>query len=801
MKKQLTADLVRKTFDQSLAKEILDNKVVFKEVIIGQDRAIKALQFSLGIKSQGFNVYVAGRDGTGKLTAVKKFVEEPAKKQSIPNDWCYVNNFKDAYYPTRLMLPPGKANEFKDDIKDLITDARITLIKTFEHEDFIKRRENINKDLQKKQDEIFQALNDRALKESILIEETPMDIITIPLKNGKKMTDEQFNKLSEDEQISIRKKQEKYVEEIRQAVRQARRLERDTNAEFIKLEKEVATFAIRSLFEELEEKYSTIPDVMNHLKEIKEDILGNLPGFLRHDKDMGPLGRPTDHAFSKRYNVNVLVDNGQVEGAPVILELNPTYNNLIGRVEKESMMGTWITDHTLIRKGSLHSANGGYLIIRIEDLLKNIFSWESLKRALKNKEIVIEEAGDQWGFLTTKSLKPQPIPLNLKVILIGTPLYYYLLHTYDSDFKELFKVKADFDTTMEHSDKSLKEYVNLLKTISEKEGMLPMNEGSIIKIVEHGARLAEDQEKLSTQFGEIADVMREANHYALSDQSNQVQASHVLKAINEKYYRSNLIQEKLNELITNKQILIDITGKKVGQVNGLSVMNLGDIEFGVPNRITCSVSLGKDGVIAIEREAKLSGPIHTKGVMILTGYLSEKFSQDKPLSLNARIGFEQSYSEVEGDSASSTELYTILSNLSKLPIKQGIAVTGSVNQKGEIQAVGGVNEKIEGYFEVCKNLGLSDEQGVIIPSSNVRNLMLKEEVQEAIANNKFKIWAIDSIEEGIEILTGREFGSTENEGSIAYLIDQRISDYADNLKAFASTNKHKIVEPPILVTQ
>jgi len=786
MKNELTPDVVRKVFNPLLVKELLPVNGESVDTIIGQERAVKALQFGLGIKADGYNIYVSGIQGTGKLTAIKNFVVDPAKKEPLPSDWCYVNNFKDPYEPTKLCLPAGQAITFKKDMKNLIHDARQTLTKAFENEDFMKRRQSINDTLVQHQNELFNAVYDRAEKESIRIQETPVDIVTIPLKGGKPMSDEHFNRLSEEEQKVIRKAQDKYIEEIKVVVRESRKLEKEASEKLAKLENEVATFAISSLIQEIEEKYASVADVMRHLKEVKEDILANLAGFLLTEKDIAAhASSNNNNNFIKRYEVNVLVDNDQGQGAPVVIEPHPTYNNLFGRVEKESYMGTWITDLTLIRRGSLHTANGGYLIIQVEELFKNVFSWESLKRALKNKEVVIEEAGDQWGFITTKTLKPEPIPLNVKVILIGDPFFYHLLYAYDSNFKELFKVKADFDSSIIRNKKSESDYIRFCDLISKREKLFPLSDEALAKVIEHGSRLAEDQTKLSTRFSEIANVLREANYYASVDSASQIQSSHIRKAIEEKLYRSNLIQDRLNEMIASKQILIDIKGRKIGQVNGLSVIILGDIEFGVPNRITCSASLGKDGIIAIEREAELSGPIHTKGVMILTGYLTEKYIQEKPISLNARVVFEQSYGEIEGDSASSSELYTILSSLSNLPIKQGIAVTGSVNQKGEIQAVGGINEKIEGYFEVCKLLGGGEEQGVIIPSANIQNLMLKEEIQEAIQQNKFKIWGIDTIDDGIEILTGLKAGTPQEEGTIAYLVNVKLNQYADKMRAYA----------------
>lgn len=793
MKTQLTPEAVRKSCDTSIVTNFITTQKETTNGIIGQNRATRALQFGLGIWAEGFNIYVSGTDGTGKLTAVKKFIEEPASKEPVPSDWCYVHNFKDAYQPAHLQLPAGRAKEFKQDVHDLIAEARSTLIKAFEHDDFIKRKQAIADTLEQKQDKLFDDLSERAAEDSIMIEETPGNIMTVPMRNGKRMSDEQFNKLSEEQQAQIRKLQEKYVDQIKSVLREARQQEREANAELIKLEKEVASFAINSLIEEVEEKYATVPDVIKHLAAIREDILGNLAAFLRHERP-GPeviIGGIQESSFTKRYEVNVLVDNSALKGAPVVVELNPTYNNLTGRVEKESMMGGWITDHTLIRKGSLHAANGGFLIIRVEDLFKNAFSWESLKRALKNKEAVIEEAGDQWGLFTTKTLKPASIPLKIKVVLIGNPLFYTLLYTYDPDFRELFKVKADFDTSMERTESNLGDYVNFCFTVCKKENLAPLNATAIVKIIEYGSRLAEDQNKLSTRFSDIADVVREANHYAKLEQAVEINTVHIQKAIEERKYRSSLIQEKLNEMFSRNQILIDTSGKKVGQVNGLTVISLGDIEFGIPARITCSTSLGKEGIVAIEREAELSGPIHTKGVMILGGYLSEKFVQEKPISLGARIVFEQSYGEIDGDSASSSELYALLSSLSDVPIKQGIAVTGSVNQKGQVQAIGGVNEKIEGYYEICKRLGWNQEQGVIIPSSNVQNLMLKEEVQEAVRQGRFKIWAIDSIDEGIEILTNYKYGSPNESGTISYLVNKKLNEYATRMRAFAMTEEEE----------
>jgi lon-related putative ATP-dependent protease len=505
------------------------------------------------------------------------------------------------------------------------------------------------------------------------------------------------------------------------------------------------------------------------------------------------LGLGDTRQATSKYEVNVLVDNSLHTGTPVVMELNPTYNNLFGRIEKEAQFGTMVTDFTMIRAGCLHRANGGYLVLPIEDVLRNLFSWDSLKRALRNREISIEEAGERLGFITTKSLRPEPIPLEVKVILIGQPGLYHLLHTYDKDFSELFKVKADFDTQMERTAENVRNYVAFTCSLCNEEGLTHLDQSALAKLVEYGSRLAEDQAKLSTKFGDLADVIREASFYANQENSGYVTAIQVKRAIEERYYRSNLLQERIREMIERDTLKIDVTGEVIGQVNGLSVLSLGDISFGRPSRITASLGLGREGLIDIEKQAELGGPIHSKGVMILAGYLTEKYTQDKPLSLSARLVFEQSYSGVEGDSASSAELYALLSSLSNLAIKQGFAVTGSVNQKGRVQAIGGVNEKIEGFFEVCQAKGLTGQQGVLIPESNVKHLMLKEEVVEAVWAGKFHIWPVETVDEGIEVLTGVRAGErrddgTFEEGTVSHAVDKRLRELAQAAREFVGLN-------------
>jgi lon-related putative ATP-dependent protease len=757
-----------------------------KYLVPCQARASRALELGVTINSPGFNIYVAGIPGTGKLSSAQLFAARLASQRPVPSDWCYVNNFKDPYQPIRLNLPAGQATVLKRDMKSLIREALQNLVRAFESVEYADRRKKITESFDVQQATVMEELRDRAQQESFVIKQTPWEIIAIPMVNGHPMTDQQFEKLSSEEQQMWRGKQDKFLEEIKSRMEELRKREREVNRALGQLEQDIAVITISSLTREIADKYQQLPEVLAYLQEVKNDILENLGEFLVVQK--GPGGTQHENPFQKRYEINILVDNSGLKGAPVIIEKNPGYNNLVGRVEKESFMGNLVTDFTMIRKGSLHSANGGYLVIRVEELLQNYLSWNGLKRALKNRQVEIEDPGEQLGLMTTRTVKPQPIPLDVKVILVGHPVYYYLLYAYDPDFRELFKVKADFDSEMDRSNESITNYGVFIRSLCGREKILPLDQSAMAKIVEHGSRLVSDQYKLSACFSTIGDIAREANHYAREEGSQGITGQHVARAIGEKYYRSNLVQEKINELIGSGQVLIDLKGEKTGQVNGLAVIELGDFSIGRPNRITCSVSLGKEGVVAIEREAEMSGPIHTKGVLILSGYLAEKYMQQKPASLAARLVFEQSYAEIEGDSASSAELYAILSSLSGLPIRQGIAVTGSVNQKGEVQSIGGVNEKIEGYFEICKQAGFSGEQGVMIPAANCRNLMLKEEVVNAVEKGQFNIWAVDTIDDGIEILTGVRPGPVTEAGTVAYRVNETLNEYANRMKEFAKGN-------------
>jgi lon-related putative ATP-dependent protease len=792
MPNELSFEKLRTECDPKLLMDCETTKDISPlEGIIGQDRAVRSLSFGLDIKERGFNIYVAGYPGTGRTTAVKDFLEEIAKTKSVPQDWCYVNNFSNPYEPNAISLPSGKGRDFQRDMMNFINEARRVLPKTFESEEYAIKKDTTIKIIEQERKKLVAQLNQRVREQGFILQSTPIGLLTIPVVEGKPLSEEEFMNLDQQVRDEIQKRKEKLSADLRTAMRRLKGLEAKINEELKKLNHDVALYAIGHLVANLTEKYEEFPEVVVYLEQVRDDVIENLAQFIKEPK-APPVPFPVPWMKElpfRKYDVNLIVDNSDLEGAPVVIEFNPTHQNLFGRIEKEAQFGVLTTDFTMIRSGSMHKANGGYLVLPVEELIRNLFSWESLKTALMSERITVEEAGERLGFIATKGLRPVPIPLSVKVILIGNPLLYHMLYMSDRDFKELFKVKADFDIYMDRTEENMRKYAAFICTFCRKEKLKHLDASAVAKVIEYGSRLAGDQRKLSTRFADIADVIREANFYTSQDSVKYVTRNHVRKAIEEKLYRSNLIQEKIQEMIRRAVLLIDTEGEATGQVNGLSVISLGDFAFGRPSRVTASTGLGREGVIDIEREAKLGGRIHSKGVMILSGYLTEKYARDKPLSLSARLVFEQSYEEVEGDSASSAELYTVLSALSGLPIKQGIAVTGSVNQKGEIQAIGGANEKIEGFFEVCKAKGLTSQQGVIIPESNVQNLMLKDEVVEAVKAGNFHIYPVKTIDEGIEVLTGVKAGlrrsdRTFDEKTVNHRVDKRLKEMADKLREF-----------------
>jgi len=763
------------------------------ETIIGQQRAVQALEFGLAVRAKGFNVYVAGQPGTGKTTAVQTFLETVAKAEERPSDWCYIHNFADPYRPRALRLPPGGGRGLQQDMKSFIQRARKEIPAAFESDVYSARRDAIGAALQRQREALLAQVNQKAQQEGFTIQATPVGWMVTPIVEGRPLSEQEFLSLAPEVREPIRRRRETVETELKRSLKEARNWEREANRRLQTLNREVALNVVGGLIEDLEEKYEALPQVVAYLKEVQEDIVSNIDQFLgqpQPETPAGPIPAWAQELPFRKYEVNVAVDHSETVGAPVVMEMNPTYNNLLGRIEKEALYGALQTDFTLIKGGSLHQANGGYLVLPVEEVLRNLFAYDSLKRAIRDRQIMVEEMGERLGFLTSKSLQPEPIPLDVKVLLIGPPLLYHLLYSLDGDFRELFKVRAEFDVRMDRSEENVRNYVAFVCTICRREGLRPLDAAAAAKVVEYGSRTAEDQDKLTTRFSEIADLIREANFWAQRAGSAQVTEAHVRKAIDNKIHRSNLIQERIQELIQRGTFLVDTTGEAVGQVNGLAVIELGDYAFGRPSRITASIGLGQAGLIDIEREAKLGGPIHTKGVLILSGYFSQRYAHDKPFSLAARLVFEQSYEGVEGDSASCAELFTLLSAISGVPVRQGIAVTGSLNQQGEVQAIGGVNQKIEGFFDVCQAAGLTGDQGVIIPESNVQNLMLREDVVEAVEQGRFHVYPIRTVDQGIEILTGRPAGERGPdgafpEGTLNLLVDQRLREMAERLRSFA----------------
>jgi lon-related putative ATP-dependent protease len=789
-KNSLEPEKLYKKCDPGIFEFETTEEIISLEGIIGQERAVRAVEFGLRIKRHGYNTFITGLTGTGKTSYARSVTQEKASGEPVPNDWCYLYNFKNPGEPMVLSLPAGMGSIFVRDVNNLLEELKEEIPKAFDTEEYERQKGNILKEFQETRNALMEKLNRAAQENGFLLKRTSTGFLSVPLVEGKELSEDEFNQLEQSE----REKLDKKSTEIQlKAMEIARRIQNEEKAMkdcFRELEQKTGLHAAGHLIDEVKEKYSDFPRVINYLDEFKDDVLANLNDFKEEDEDKQfPsfwLKRYAHDSATSKYSVNLVIDNSETRGAPVIVETNPTYYNLIGRVEHENRFGMVTTDFTMIKGGALHRANGGYLILQAKDVLLNFQSWEVLKRVLKTREIRIETIGEQYALLTMATLKPEPIPLDVKVILIGSPLLYHLMYRYDDDFKKLFKIKADFDGIMGRSIENMSKMANFISSHCQNEGLTHFDRSGVARVVEYSSRLAEHQEKLTTRFNEIVEILYEADAWAELEGGVLVNAGHVEKAIREKVHRSDKYEKKLLEMVEEGQILLDFKGEKVGQVNGLAVIDLGDYIFGRPSRITVSTYLGRRGIVNIERESKMSGHIHDKGVLIISGYLGQKYAQNFPLTLSAGICFEQSYEGVDGDSASSAELYALLSSLSEIPLKQSIAVTGSVNQKGEIQPVGGITRKVEGFFAACKLHGLNGDQGVIIPHQNVVNLMLDAEVVGAVREGKFHIYAVKNVEEGLEILTGIPAGVRGEdgkypEGTINYLVEKKLKGYHEML--------------------
>ncbi len=741
------------------------------EGMIGQERAVRATDFGLRIKRPGYNIFMTGLTGTGKLSYAQSIVEKISADEPAPDDWMYVYNFEHPGEPLALNLPAGIGADFCHQVEDLVEDLKEIIPKAFDGEDYESQKSVHVKEFQDARSELLEELNKVAQDKGFALKRTSSGFVTIPLKDGEQIGEEDYDKLDQETKDELEKNSNDVQIKAMEIMRKVQKLEKELKEKLKELDQEFGMAAVGHLFNELLDDYYQYPEVKKYLEAFQEDVLSNLSDFRSDEEDQqNPMSwlRQQGHEQSeRRYTVNLLVDNRETDGAPMVYETNPSYYNLLGRVEYENRFGTVTTDFSMIKAGALHRANGGYLILQARDVLTSIQSWEVLKRVLRTSEIRIENISEHFGLVAMSTLRPQPIPIDVKVVMIGNPFIYFLLYHYDEDFRKLFKIKADFDIEMERQDNHVTKMASFISFHCNSQNLRHFNRAAVAEIVEYSTRLAEKQDKLSTRFNEIVDLLFEADAWAEIEGADLIGREHVEKALEEMVYRSNKYEQRIVDSIKEGEILLDLEGEKVGQINALSVIDQGDYRFGRPSRITASTYLGRKGIINIERESELSGRLHSKGIMILNGYLGSKYGTLVPLNLTASLCFEQSYGGVDGDSASAAELYALLSSLAEVPLRQDLAVTGSINQKGEIQPVGGVSAKIEGFFMACKSKGLTGKQGVIIPGKNKKSLMLKKEVVEAVKKGLFNIYCIDSVDDGMELLSGLKPGRLTKKGTFS----------------------------------
>jgi lon-related putative ATP-dependent protease len=777
--------------------------------IIGQARAVESVRFGIGIRQAGYNLFALGPNGVGKFTAVRHFLQERAATDPTPPDLCYINNFNEPHQPNGLQLPAGIGVSLCQDMRNFIEELQAALPTAFESEEYHTQRQAINREMQHKQETALEALSQKAQERGIALMQTQNGLGFVPEQDGEVLSPEAFRALPVEEREQIQAKISEMQQEMQKIMRQVPFWSREAREKVKNLNEELVTVVLEPFLTDLQETYAEFSRVTDYLQEVAKDIQENVDKFLQAatlsegdtpmaadgDAPQQGSGHPNRamraSAFFNRYEVNVLVTHKEDDGAPVIYENHPTYQNLLGRVEHIAQMGALITDFTLIKPGALHRANGGYLLLDARKLLLQPYAWESLKRSLQADEVRIESLGQSMGVISTVSLEPEPQPLEVKVVLLGDRMLYYMLSQADPDFGELFKVAADFETDMERSQANDQLYARLVSTLVQKDGLTHFDRSAVARIIEHSARLAGDAEKLTTHMQTVADLLREASYWANEAEADLVTAAHVQQAIEAELYRNGRLRDRIQETILRQTILIDTEGMVVGQINGLSVLRMGNTMFGQPNRITARVRLGKGEIVDIERQVEMGGPLHSKGVLILTGFLGGRYATKRPLTLSASLVFEQSYGGVDGDSASAAELFALLSALADVPIKQSLAITGSVNQHGRVQAIGGVNEKIEGFFDICRARGLTGEQGVLVPQANVKNLMLHQDVIEAVSEGQFAVYAIETIDQGIEILTGIVAGEPDEEGnypegSINHLVAERLTRFAQKQRHYNS---------------
>ena len=755
---------------------------------IGQERGIKALQFGLQVDVKGYNIYIEGPSGVGKTMYTKNYLDSIAPKKKVPNDWCYIYNFQNPNEPIAVSLPAGQGKEFKESMDGFIQEVKKDIKKTFNADDFEKEKALIKQEFEAQREVVMQKLTQDAFQEGFQVKSAQNGIYMMPIVDGKVIEEEEFEKLEESVKQHYEEKSTVVQQQIMEAIGQIKQIEREADKKVSEWQSNIALLTVNAHINFIKAKYKRNKKINKFLTDVKQDVLKNVSYFLEEDKQVqnnqpqqGPMQRKADPCLN--YRVNLFIDNSETQGAPVIMDSNYSFNNLFGKLEYENYYGSFKTDFTMLKPGLLQKANGGYIIFQAKDLLANGVCYEELKRVLRVKEVSIDNSIEQRSSMTLISLKPEPIPIDLKVILIGSSNIYHTLLSMDSDFRRLFKIKVEFEETAPITEENVNKLAQFVHSFCEQEELPPLDKSAMASVVEYASRVAGDNNKISTRFTELAQVVGEAGTWAKLAKAKVVTSEFVKKALAERVERIKKYDEKYLEMIKENTLLINTTGSLVGEINGLTVMTIGDYTFGKPAKITVNTYTGKQGVVNIEREVDLSGSTHSKGVYILSGYLGELFAQDIPLCLTASICFEQLYNGVDGDSASSTELYGLLSSLSEIPIKQSIAVTGSVNQKGQIQPIGGVNEKIEGYFQICKMRGLDGSHGVMIPVQNVENLQLNDDVVEAVKNNLFHIYAVSTIDEGIEVLTGVPAGKKDKDGkfpagTVNYLAYEKLKKYA-----------------------
>lgn len=768
--------LKRHTNIEDLGDEV---KALDDNSLIGQSTGEEALKFGLNVKSKGYNIYVAGANGSGKTSFAEKFAREMAAKEKTPDDMCYVYNFDNPIVPKALFLPAGKGKELKADMAELINRLTYEITKSYNSLEYQEEKDRIMKSYQKKKDEVINGLSDKAKEYGFGVKQNPTGgIYFLPLVDGKMINEDDFEDLDDETREKISSGSEEVQELAASTMRSLKTFDSDAKNEVENADYNIALMVVGRFMNKLQSKYVNCENVMKYLASVKEDILENIDEFNNSEDtesddpitNMVPWlsKKAINDDFLGKYDINVVVDNSNLHGAPVITNFNPSYVNLVGEIEYENENGNLITDFMKIKSGLMHKANGGYIIFHASDMVGNAFAWDTLRKILKTGTVTIEPLKEyQLGGITVSAIRPETTEVNVKVILVGSLYYYEMLKEYDDDFSKLFKMCVLFDYEMDYNEKNIDSVVSFVNNFVSKENLKPIDKNAIRQLVEYSTRVAERQDKMTTRFGTLGDVLIEANTWANMDGLDTINEKCVLKAINKRIERVNIYAEKYIDMIKENEILIDTTGEKVGQINGLCVMEMDDYTFGMPTRITASTYTGKAGIVNIEKEAEMSGSIHDKGVQVCIGYLGGKYAQKFPLTLSCRVCFEQSYNGVDGDSATSTETYCILSSLSGLPIRQDLAVTGSMNQRGEIQPIGGVTYKIEGFYNICKNKGLTGTQGVIIPRSNIKDMVLSDEVVESVKNKQFHIYAIDNVDDGIELLMGQKAGKALASGGFS----------------------------------